>query len=309
MESVDSSNGSTSTTGKRLLPGASPETADKRPRKQDRTNSYVPAGGSNLTLETLPVEILETMCNTLIHPERPWHTDIAQMFSLRLTSHLLRSKTDALFAISAFEILTVPDILHCYRRLQEISKIEAFATRVRIIHFRQSRYTTVRDYRKACRPLEPTALGTAQRRQMLDELFQADCEQNHSAFYENSPMMSLVLVDALSRLSNLQYLNLGSGGTDQYYSTIVRSQGNHTTKWFQTLLTCLHFAGVKPDRFEIHMGSRGFESEGIAMHALAVPSNVLQCFDSLRSLDLRIETKGYQRTSKKNYAPILWARS
>ncbi|KAK6397211.1 hypothetical protein LTR65_007711 [Meristemomyces frigidus] len=66
--------------------------------------------------------------------------------------------------------------------------------------------------------------------------------------------------------------------------------GESTTRTFSIIIAGLAHAGLRPQEFSVVSLGRCEHDEGVSIHALSIPREVLNCVSELRKLDLYLET-------------------
>lgn len=274
--------------------------------KQNHTQKSRNQTGQRASLDALPGELLEGICQGLIRPAGSSSRENKRMLNFRLTCKSIDAKTVNFFAKSAFSQMIVLDRLMWYRRLLLISNLPRIAPHIRKIWFMTSDEMSAGDYR-ALQLRERSSRGLDERRNIREEMHQAELEQDTKAFYENSPIFAFMLVNILLKLTNVREFRIDSPDSIDYYQRIRRQQGSSlpsSTQWFQTLMSCFYEADVRPHTLTLPFGFRVRDGvEGVNIQALAAPAVVLDCFSELRELTIRVETKSFQWKSQSLFQP------
>lgn len=192
----------------------------------------------------------------------------------------------------AYESVAVDQTYASYQRLLAISKSAACASQVRQLLFSIYDKAGIKTYED----LIDQVGGARSRRKRDDILSQVNHlkrEQTNKSFMERSTADGVMLTLALHKLSNLQSIRVFPVRTREDERTIreaLSSSALSTTHVFVMILTSLALSVAKPQNVRVYSLSYGFDQQAVAIQALSMPREMLQCVSALRELDIRIAT-------------------
>lgn len=221
------------------------------------------------TLIGLPVELLENICTHLCVHEGHGHRGLQTwpIFSLLLSCRTVHAKMGNLFYQLAFGRTFVSPSEPSITRLLEISQARVIASKITTLIIREPERNEILTPERD--PLTPTGHRD---KKAYERLFRVRAR----VFQEKSGIYAIMLSRALPALKNLR--EVASQSNAQIVATVFPTT---ITFLFSTILVSIAFAAIQ---------LRALRIEGVNVHALAAPGQVLESLGQLRVLELKLST-------------------
>ncbi|KAK3658748.1 hypothetical protein LTR56_001619 [Elasticomyces elasticus] len=258
-----------------------------------------PSRNSAAHITNLPTELIETIVERLVYIGHGMNF-IQDMFDFRLTCKAINDKTYEFFAKQAFRNMSVHIDYPGLQRFGKVSCNPTFANKVeRVSIWHRDRecedhetYETLRE------TAEDESAEEDERNEAEAHIELAMAEQEQRSFVERSATDGIMLTLAFQRMPNIRRIYIRNVRLRPKRQQSIRrfetGTGESATHIWSTVTSSLAHAGLKAREIITDWYGHSESEEGVSLHALAMPVNLLCSFSELRHLDIRLETTDLQ---------------